>query len=614
MSLTVKCPHPDCSQTTTLTEDVVGQAVSCPHCRRQFIATSSTDTPVENGIQVLKQQARPVADLPTAIGRFLVRARLGEGAFGTVYRAYDPQLDREVALKVPLPGRLEGPQQVERFLREARAAARLRHPHIVPLFEASGQAPHFYLAAAFIHGRTLAAALEETPRGCREAARVARELAEALAYAHGQGIVHRDVKPANVMLDDKGAAHLLDFGLAHRRDGENRLTLEGGVVGTPAYLAPERIAASSADVLPASDQYALGVLFYELLCGRAPFEGPTEVVLFNALHTEPPSPRKFNRALPRDLETMCLKCLAKKPQERYPDCQALADDLRRWLEGEPIQARRLSLPERCWRWCMKEPRLALALAFVLALLLMVAGVLWQSDQQQRQLTADKEVEANRAVAAQKRAEDREAETQRALERVEKAEKDLREQIQQTETAKRKAEEAKRQEKEAKRQEKEAKARTDEANRLANILRAQAAKAKTEATQAKTALDQLAASGGVRGSAAPVQAGNTYTVSFRRGPKQGSQPPLRVWAGGAMTMSQSSTPSVQQFTINQKTGTFSLSFRGQTTGLLPVTASAFQVETALNRLASITLVGGVTVSQTGNAPLGPSSKNKAGPGR
>jgi formylglycine-generating enzyme required for sulfatase activity len=371
MSLTVMCPHPDCGRAATLADDSAGQAVFCPHCHRKFATPSPAAKalpPTTDAIQA-PDLPPPTPGLPPQVGRFQVRARLGEGAFGTVYRAYDPQLDREVALKVPLPGRLDGPQQVERFLREGRAAARLRHPHIVPLFEASGEPPLFYLASAFVHGRTLAAALAEAPLGFHEAARVVGELAEALAYAHGQGIVHRDVKPANVMLDDNGAAHLLDFGLAHRRDGEARLTQEGGLVGTPAYMAPEQIAASTGEVLPASDQYSLGVLLYELLCGRVPFEGPTDVVLFNALHTEPPSPRKLNRAVPRDLETICLKALAKRPQDRYAGCQEMADDLRRWLDGEPIQARRLGPLERTARWCRRNP----ALAALLALLVVVSA-------------------------------------------------------------------------------------------------------------------------------------------------------------------------------------------------------------------------------------------------
>jgi WD40 repeat protein len=375
MSLTVTCPHPDCGRTANLAEDSPDQTIACPHCSRPFATRPPAKALPATTEDIQALERPPVApDLPAHIGRFQVRDRLGEGGFGTVYRAYDPQLDREVALKVPLPGRLDGPQQVERFLREARAAARLHHPHIVPLFEASGQAPQFYLASAFIHGRTLAAALEEAPLGFRAAAGVVRELAEALAYAHGQGVVHRDVKPANVMLDEKGAAHLLDFGLAHRRDGEERLTREGGLVGTPAYMPPEQIATGRVEVLPAGDQYSLGVLFYELLCGRAPFEGPVEVVLFNASHTEPQPPRKSNRAVPPDLETICLKCLAKKPQERYPDCQALADDLRRWQEGEPIRARPVGRLERAGKWVRRNPVVAALTAAVAVALLLGAGV------------------------------------------------------------------------------------------------------------------------------------------------------------------------------------------------------------------------------------------------
>src|SRR5262249_9768005 len=146
------------------------------------------------------------------------------------------------------------------------------------------------------------------------------------------------VKPANVMLDEQGEPHLLDFGLAHRRDSVKRLTQDGAVLGTPAYMAPEQVSSQRAEVLPASDQYSLGVLLYELLCGQVPFDGPPEVVLFNALHVEPKSPRQVNPQVPRDLETICMKAMAKWPADRYGDCQELADDLRRWLEGEPIRA------------------------------------------------------------------------------------------------------------------------------------------------------------------------------------------------------------------------------------------------------------------------------------
>jgi len=317
----------------------------------------------------------PTSDLPAAVGRFQVRARLGQGAFGAVYRAYDPQLDREVALKVPLPGTLDTPERVKRFLREARAAAGLRHPHIVPVFDAGGDPPHCYIASAFIEGRTLAHALRDGPMDLRQAARLVRELADALAYAHRQGIVHRDVKPGNVMLDAADETHLMDFGLAHRREGTEKLTQDGALLGTPAFMAPERVAEPAQEPEAASDQYSLGVLLYELLAGRTPFDGPPEVVLFNALHTEPPPPRTHRRDLPRDLETICLKAMAKRPQDRYATCDALADDLRRWLEGEPIRARRTGLVVRTVKWARRRPAQAGMVVFVTACLVLGVGYL-----------------------------------------------------------------------------------------------------------------------------------------------------------------------------------------------------------------------------------------------
>jgi WD40 repeat protein len=312
------------------------------------------------------------APLPEHVGRFEVRGYLGAGAFGAVYRAYDPQLDREVALKIPQSSVLANPRRVERFLREARAAARLRHPHIVPIYDAGRDGSQYFIASAFIAGQTLAETTDE-PMAFARAARIARELAEALAHAHHQGVIHRDVKPANIMIDAEGHAHLMDFGLAHRHDLEDRLTKEGDVLGTPVYMAPEQAAGKSGEAQPATDQYSLGVVLYEMLCGEPPFTGPATVVLYNVLHQDPTPPRRLNPRVPVDLETIALKAMAKRPEDRYADCEALADDLRRWQEGEPIKARRLSARERLARWCKNEPRLALAASGV-ALSLLTAAI------------------------------------------------------------------------------------------------------------------------------------------------------------------------------------------------------------------------------------------------
>jgi tRNA A-37 threonylcarbamoyl transferase component Bud32 len=276
------------------------------------------------------------------LGRFRLLGLLGQGQHATVYRAYDAVLDRDVALKVPRPGVLRTEKALERFLGEARAQALLRHPRIVPVYEAGRAGDRHYLAMALIEGHSLADRLaEEGPLRPAEAASVAVELAEALAYAHALGVVHRDVKPANVRIDRHGDVYLMDFGIAYRPDSNELPLPPGTILGTPAYVAPEQAEGGRTDPLPASDQYSLGAVFYELLCGRPPFVGPPSYVLFHAIHREPPSPRAVEPKVPRALAAICLKALAKSPDGRYADCRGLAEDLRRWLRGEnPLAYRR----------------------------------------------------------------------------------------------------------------------------------------------------------------------------------------------------------------------------------------------------------------------------------
>ena len=244
-----------------------------------------------------------------------------------------------MALKLAPPGHLANPEVVRRFQREGKAVANLRHPNIVPLFETGQDAGRLFIATAFIPGGTLEATLAaaQGPLPFGRAATLVRKLAEALDYAHRQGVVHRDVKPANVLLDERDEPLLADFGLAARAEGDEKLTHEGAVIGTPAYMVPEQASARAGEVGPASDQYALGVILYEMLTGSRPFSGSVHALLVAHVGEVPAMPRSRNRSVPRDLDTICMKCLEKAPEKRYASCADLAEDLRRWQAGEPIR-------------------------------------------------------------------------------------------------------------------------------------------------------------------------------------------------------------------------------------------------------------------------------------
>jgi len=275
------------------------------------------------------------------LGRFRLLDILGEGQHATVYRAYDPILERNVALKVPRQGLIRTAKALERFLGEAKALARLRHPRIVPVFEAGCAGRRHYIAMALIEGRTLADRIVEGPVPTRRGVEIVADLAEALAYAHTEGIVHRDVKPANVRLDDRDVVYLMDFGIAYRPESGEVALPPGRILGTPAYVAPEQAQGGQTEVQPASDQYSLGVVLYELLCGQPPFCGPPSYVLFHTIHREPCSPHSLDPNIPRSLAAICLKALSKRPERRYVSCQNFADDLRAWLAGnKPVASRR----------------------------------------------------------------------------------------------------------------------------------------------------------------------------------------------------------------------------------------------------------------------------------
>jgi WD40 repeat protein len=336
---------PICNALIDLGDDTLPEPLRCPACG----STVGQRSPPAD---------RP--ELPRRLGRFELLAVMGRGAFGTVYKARDPDLDRLVAVKVPHPG--EAPAIAARFLREARSAAQLRHPGIVPIHEVGEDGGTPYLVSELVAGTTLADDLPARRRGPAEAARLVAALADALHYAHTRGVIHRDVKPTNIMLDAAGEPHLLDFGLARRDAGEATMTTEGQVLGTPAYMSPEQARGEGHRVDGRADIYSLGVLLYQLLTGEPPFRGSTRMLLRQVLEEEPRPPRRLNDRVPRDLETVCLKCLEKEPARRYASAQDLADDLRRFVAGRPVVARPVGRLAKLARWGRRNPALAAALA------------------------------------------------------------------------------------------------------------------------------------------------------------------------------------------------------------------------------------------------------------
>ncbi|MBM4072466.1 MAG: hypothetical protein FJ271_26590 [Planctomycetes bacterium] len=333
--------------------------------------------------------------LPVVEGYEIV-AELGRGGMGVVYKARQLGLGRLVALKMLLPSQARA-TDLERFREEAEAVARLRHPNIIQVFDIGEADGRPFFALEFIEGESLASWLRSTPQPLEESAKRVESLARAIHAAHCRNIVHRDLKPANILLarkDDSqskalSAVHhssfldhhspkITDFGLAKKLDGGPGKTLAGEVVGTPGYMAPEQ-AAGKGVVGPAADVYALGAVLYEMLTGRPPFRGPTAFdTVLQVLHEEPVRPSYLRRDLPRDLETICLKCLAKEPAKRYASAEALADDLHRFRRGQPIKARPVGLLERGWKWARHRPvSAALVAGIFLVAFLGFAGITWQ---------------------------------------------------------------------------------------------------------------------------------------------------------------------------------------------------------------------------------------------
>jgi hypothetical protein len=294
------------------------------------------------------------------------------GGFGTVWKAHDTDLDRTVALKIPRKGQLS-PLEVEQFFREARAAAQLKHPNIVPVHEVGREEGTIFIVTDLIHGATLDEWLKKEAPDAKETAAMCAVIADALHFAHSRGVVHRDLKPSNVMVDGEGQPHLMDFGLAKRDVGEITMTVEGQILGTPAYMSPEQAQGQTSWIDRRSDIYSMGVVLFELLTRELPYRGGVQQQLRQRIRDDAPSPQKLNSHVPIDLATICLKCLERDPNRRYATAAQLADELRRFLRGEPIVARPISASARAWRWAQRNP--ALATAGVLTVLLAIGGPL-----------------------------------------------------------------------------------------------------------------------------------------------------------------------------------------------------------------------------------------------
>jgi WD40 repeat protein len=320
----------------------------------------------------------PEGPAPASVPRYEVLEELGRGGMGVVYKARDTRLGRLVALKMILHAHHAGPSERDRFRDEARAVARLSHPNVVQVYEVGETGGLPFFALEFFPGGSLARRLGGTPLPPGDAARLVEVLARAVQAAHEAGVVHRDLKPANVLLAADGTPKVADFGLAKLAGGDSGRTATGAVLGTPSYMAPEQ-AQGKKEVGPQVDVYALGAVLYECLTGRPPFRAATPAhTVLQVLREEPAPPRRLNPQVPADLETVCLKCLAKEPAQRYPSAAALAEDLRRFGAGLPVRARPVGAAGRVWRWCRRNPALAAALAAVAASLVGgLAGVAWK---------------------------------------------------------------------------------------------------------------------------------------------------------------------------------------------------------------------------------------------
>jgi len=364
----IRCPN--CRSIVDTADDTGLSSVSCPSCG------SAID--LARGLEDTVTYRPPT---PGKVGHFELLSKRGAGTFGVVWKARDTKLDRIVALKVARE--IDVNLAETDFLREARAAARLRHPHIVSVHEVGQEGGAVYIVTDFVDGATLDEWLSAKQLAPREAAQLCVTLADALHHAHEAGVIHRDLKPSNIMIDQDGEPHITDFGLAKRETAESTIAAEGQVLGTPAYMSPEQARGDARRVDRRADVYSLGVILFELLTGVRPFRGHGRMLVEQVLHENAPSPRKHNPGVPRSLEIICRKCLEKLPEDRFPTAAELADDLRRFLQGEPVRSRPVGVGRRARRWCRRNPVIAgvsaaLAVSAV-AVAVLITAQHWRSE-------------------------------------------------------------------------------------------------------------------------------------------------------------------------------------------------------------------------------------------